>query len=220
MDLISIKEIIIVIVAIIFASFISYDKKKFQHRYNCLKPQHQTVIKITIVLGLGLLLGSLAAFIFNYMVDEISYIPYHDNISEIVFDALTYLLFITPFVFIAIYLALYASCSKTQKRNIAFYLTSIFLLNALLLVPTFMARINISYDISNPQTEEVSVFDKTEIHDSRKGPHCLLTIGPTTENKSTITLAVDVCEQVEKSQKLTLSYHEGYLGYKWISDIR
>lgn len=217
MEILSIREIIIVLISTIFLSvFIKIDKN-FDDKYQCFKPKNR---KLFFSIWIGLFLGVLIASIINRFVDGKEYIPYHDNTINIIFDAFKYLLFSSPIVFIVLYLTSDNKCDISLKRNIALRKTFVFLLSFIILLPILMARINIKYDESKPKTQIVTIFDKHKITASKSGDYCSLSIGSSFKKRTSIKLDVGFCDKIEKWQKLKLEYRKGFLGYKWISNIK
>lgn len=217
MDLVSTKEIVVVLITIIVLLFLNMNEK-FNHKYKCLESKNKKFVKSIIFIFTGLWLGIILASIINHFLDGKQYLPYHDNTLDIIFDASKYLLLTTLFIFLLFNSKNYNKCNIQLKQKIVFKMTGSFLLGLVLLLPILMARINIKYDISNPKNEIVTIFNK---HKSTvRWPACHLSIGSSIQEQSSINLDIGFCDKVEKWQKLKLEYREGYLGYKWISKIQ
>jgi len=217
MEILSIREIIVVFISIIFLSIFAKTDKKFDTKYECFKPKDR---KFIFNISIGLFLGVLIASIINRFIDGKEFIPYHDNTFSIIFDAFKYLLFSSPIIFVVLYLTSRYKCDVNIKCDIALRKTFAFLLSIILLLPILMARINIKYDDSKPKTQIVTIFDKHKITASKSGDYCSLSIGSSFKKRTYINLDVAFCNKIEKWQKLELEYREGFLGYKWISNIK
>ena len=219
MEIISIREILIVGITILFV-FLAGMNKKFDIQYKCLEYQNKKFVKFIIATGIGIFIGIILASIANHYINGKIRIPYHNNTTDIILDASKYLLLISPFLFSLFYFILNKSCNIKLKKAIVFKMTFSFLLGFVLLLPILMARINIKYDISNPKNEIVTIFNKHKFKVSKSGPYCSLRVGSSIQETSSIILDIGFCDKVEKGQKLKLKYREGYLGYKWISQIK
>ncbi len=217
MEIISIREILVVGITILFV-FLAGMNKKFDTQYKCLESKNKKFVKFIITTGVGIFIGIILASITNHYIDGKIRIPYHDNRIDIILDAFKYLLLVSPFLFSLFYFIPNKLCNSKLKREIVFKITYSFLLGFVLLLPILMARINIKYDISNPKNEIVTIFNK---HKSKVyGSSCHLSLGSSIQEQSSTSLDIGFCDKVEKWQKLKLEYREGYLGYKWISKIQ
>jgi len=217
MEIFTIREIIIVLISIIFLFIFAKTDKKFDDKHQCFKPKNR---KIFFSISTGFFLGVLIASIINRFIDGKEYLPYHENTMNIIFDAFKYLLFSSPVVFILLYVTSHYKCDVSLKRDIVLRKTFAFLLSFILLLPILMARVNIKYDESKPKTQIVTIFDKQKITAAKSGDYCSLSVGSSFQQRTSVNLDINFCDKIEKWQKLKLEYRKGFLGYKWISNIK
>lgn len=219
MEIFTLSDIVTILLSIIF-TFIMLRNQNVKIFPECLEERNLKVLKSTLILGLGLFLGSMLALITNHIIYGKTFLPYHESPFKIIFDALKYLVYASPFIFVFFYILIKTSCNTKKKVQIALRATLVFLVGFIVLLPTSMNRINIKYDVSSVKNKHVQVFDKHKSKFNRNGyPSCRLKVQNSLNKFQRINLGAEACDSIDKFQELTLEYRLGYLGYEWVQSV-